>query len=46
MHNWALRIPQSWKPWYAGPMMAFDRAWDHLPTKLPFNFFIAKWVML
>jgi hypothetical protein len=45
LHNWALRIPQSWKSWYARPLMAFDRAWERLPTKLPFNFFLAKWVM-
>ena len=45
LHNWALRIPQSWKRWYARPVMAFDRAWERLPTKLPFNFFLAKWVM-
>ena len=44
LHNWALRIPQSWKPWYARPLTAIERAWERLPTKLPFNFFIAKWV--
>jgi len=44
LHNWALRVPQSWKPWYARPLMALDRAWERLPTKLPFNFFVAKWV--
>ncbi|HEY1545846.1 MAG TPA: class I SAM-dependent methyltransferase [Xanthobacteraceae bacterium] len=44
LHNWALRIPQSWKPWYARPLMAAERAWERLPTKLPFNFFVAKWV--
>jgi SAM-dependent methyltransferase len=44
LHNWALRVPQSWKPWYARPLMAVERAWERLPTKLPFNFFVAKWV--
>jgi SAM-dependent methyltransferase len=44
LHNWALRVPQSWKPWYARPLMALDKAWERLPTKLPFNFFVAKWV--
>jgi SAM-dependent methyltransferase len=43
LHNWALRIPQSWKPFYARPLMAIDRAWQFLPTTYPFNFFVAKW---
>ena len=43
LHNWALRIPQSFKPWYASPVMAIERAWERLPGRLPFNFFIAKW---
>ena len=43
LHNWALRIPQSWKPFYARPLMAFDRAWKFLPTPYPFNSFVAKW---
>ncbi len=46
MHNWALRIPQSFKPWYARPVMAIDRAWHRLPGRLPFNFFVAKWRMI
>jgi SAM-dependent methyltransferase len=45
LHNWALRIPQSWKRWYARPLMTLEEGWERLPTKLPFNFFLAKWVM-
>ena len=26
LHNWALRIPQSWKAWYAVPLTAVDKA--------------------
>lgn len=45
LHNWALRVPQAWKAWYAAPLSAFDKAWQWLPTKYPFSFFVAKWIM-
>ena len=37
------RVPQKWKHFAVPVLFPLERAYNHLPGKVPFPYFIARW---